>query len=95
LTLNAAGGNVFAVSLNANISTLSFSNIPASGEAYGLTLIFTADGTARTVTWPAAVKWPGGSAPTMTSTNGKRDIFVLFTHDAGTTWFAFKSGQNL
>lgn len=94
LTLNCTVGNVFAVSLNANINTLTFSNVPSSGTAYGLTLSFTADGTARTVTWGSAVKWPGGTAPTLTSTNAKVDTFVLTTWDGGTTWYAFIAGQN-
>ena len=94
LTIDCSAGNVFAVSLNANITTLSFSNVPASGTAYGLTLAFTADGTARTVTWGASVKWPGGTAPTLTSTSGKVDTFVLTTWDGGTTWYAFTGGQN-
>jgi len=94
LALNCALGNVFHVSLNAAITSLTFSNIPSSGTAYGLTLAFTADGTARAVTWPAAVKWSGGTAPTLTSTNAKVDIFVLTTWDGGTTWFAMIGGQN-
>lgn len=94
LTLDCSTGNVFAVSLNANITTLSFSNVPSTGTAYGLTLALTADGTARTITWGSAVKWPGGTAPTMTSTSGKVDTFVLTTWDGGTTWYAFTGGQN-
>lgn len=94
LTLDCSVGNVFAVSLNASVTTLSFSNVPSSGTAYSLTLAFTADGTARTVTWGASVKWPGGTAPTLTSTNAKVDTFVLTTYDGGTTWFAFIAGQN-
>lgn len=94
LTLNCSLGNVFAVSLNANITTLSFTNVPASGTAFGLTLMLTADGTARTITWGSAVKWSGGTAPTLTSTNAKVDVFVLVTHDGGTTWYAMIGGQN-
>lgn len=95
LTLDCSVGNVFAVSLNANITTLSFTNVPSTGTAFGLTLMLTADGTARTITWGSAVKWSGGTAPTLTSTNAKVDVFVLVTHDGGTNWYAFTSGQNL
>lgn len=95
LTVNCSNGNVFAVSLNANITTLSFSNVPASGTAYAVTLAFTADGTARTITWGTSVKWAGGTAPTLTSTSGKVDVFVLTTWDGGTTWYAFTGGQSL
>jgi len=94
LALNCALGNVFHVSLNAAITSITFSNIPTTGTAYGLTLAFTADGTARAVTWPAAVKWPAGTAPTLTSTSAKIDIFVLTTWDGGTTWYAMIGGQN-
>jgi hypothetical protein len=94
LTLNCSLGNVFAVSLNAAITTLTISNIPTTGNAFGITLAFVCDGTARAVTWPAAVKWAGGTAPTLTSTNAKVDIFVLTTWDGGTTWYAMTGGQN-
>ena len=93
LTLDCSLGNVFHVSLDAAITSITFSNIPAG--AYGLTLAFTADGTARAVTWPAAVKWSGGTAPTLTSTSDKVDIFVLNVWDGtGTTWYAMVGGQN-
>lgn len=94
LTLNLENGNVFGVSLNANITTLTIQNPSASGTACSFTLALTADGTLRTVTWGASVKWAGGVAPTLTSTNGKVDIFVFTTWDAGTTWYAFTAGQN-
>lgn len=94
LTLDCSVSNVFAVSLNANISTLTLSNVPSTGNAFALTLSLVANGTAYTVTWPASVKWPGGTAPTLTSANGKVDTFVLTTWDGGTTWYAFTAGQN-
>lgn len=94
LILDCSVGNVFSVSLNANITTLTFSNVPSSGTSYSLTLSFTADGTPRTITWGASVKWPNGTAPTLTSTNGKVDTFILYTFNAGVTWFAFTAGQN-
>lgn len=94
LTLNLENGNVFGVALNANVTTLTIQNPSASGTACSFTLAFTADGTLRTVTWGASVKWAGGVAPTLTSTNGKVDIFVFTTWDAGTTWYAFTAGQN-
>lgn len=95
LTLDCSTGNVFAVALNANVTTLTFSNVPTTtGTAYALSLALTANGTAYTVTWPASVKWPAGTAPTLTSTNGKVDTLVLATYDGGTTWYAFVAGQN-
>jgi len=94
LTLNLSTATLFYVSLNANVTSLTFSNPPASPKAYSFALQFVADGTLRTIAWPAAVKWAGGTAPTMTSTSGKIDTFSFLTHDGGTTWFGFISGQN-
>jgi hypothetical protein len=93
LTLDLASSTFFKVSLNAAITTLTISNAPASAAA-AFTLEFTADGTARAVTWPASVKWPAGTAPTLTSTSGKTDTFVFYTTDSGATWRAFVTGQN-
>jgi hypothetical protein len=93
LTLNLANSNIFNVALNANVTTLSITNVTASA-AVSFTLILTADGTPRTITWPGSILWPGGTAPTLTSTNGKRDMIVFVTTDTGTTWLATVAGQN-
>ena len=94
LTLNIENGNVFRVSRNANISTVTISNPAATGNACSFTLIFDANGTSYTITWPAAVKWPGGTAPTITTTASRSDVFVFYTNNAGTTWYAMTAAQN-
>lgn len=94
LTLNLETSNIFTVSLNAAITTITITNVPASGSGASFTLIFTADGTARAVTWPSSIKWAGGTAPTLTSTSGKVDSFAFFTSDGGTTWQGYIGGQN-
>jgi hypothetical protein len=94
LTLNLNNGNVFDVSLNANITTLTIQNPPTTGTSFSFILQLTADGTPRSVNWGSAVKWPSGTAPTLTSTSGKVDTFVFLTDDGGTTYFAFTAGQN-
>ncbi len=94
LTLNIENGNVFRVSRNANISTLTISNPSGTGNACSFTLIFDANGTSYTVTYPAAVKWPSGTAPTITTTASRSDMFVFYTNNAGTTWYAMVAGQN-
>jgi hypothetical protein len=94
LTLDLSTANIFAVSLNSAISTLTITNPPASGTGGSFTGIFTADGTARSVSWGSAIKWAGGTAPTITSTSGKRDVYSFFTNDGGTTWLGFTAGQN-
>ena len=95
ITLDLNAATVFNVTLNANITTVTLQNVQTTGRSSSFVLVFTGDGTARSVTWPASFYWPSGTAPTITSTAGKDDVFVFFTTDGGTTWMAFISGQNL
>jgi hypothetical protein len=94
LTLDLSTAGVFYVSLNADITSLTISNVQNVGSS-AFTLIFTADGTPRAVAWGASVLWPSGNAPSLTSTNGKKDVFSLITLDSGTNWYGFVGGQNL
>lgn len=95
LTLNLANGNVFNVALTASITTLTISSPPAPNNAGSFVLIFTADGTPRAVSWGASVSWPGGTAPTLTSTNGKKDVFGFISLNTGSNWYGFIGGQNI
>ena len=95
LTLDLSTAQMFTVSLNANITTFTITNTPATANrSIGFTLIFTADGTARTVTWGAAVKWANNDPPTLTSTNAKKDILSFVSPDGGTTFYGFIGGLN-
>jgi hypothetical protein len=80
LDIDCSAGNYFTKTINAN-STFTFSNAPAS-RSYAFALELTH--TSGTVTWPAAVKWPKDTAPTLTT--GKTHIFIFVTDDSGTRW---------
>jgi hypothetical protein len=92
LTIDLSMGGVFYTTLNADVNTFTVTNTPAGSATF--TLVFTADGTARSVTWGASVLWSGGTPPTLTSTNGKKDIFSFMTLNGGTNWHGFTGGQN-
>jgi len=93
-TIDLEDGNVHNVTLTANC-TFTFSNPPASGTSGTFTLFLNQDGTgSRTATWPASVKWAGGTAPTLTTTASRTDILVFTTIDAGTIWYGAVSGQD-
>lgn len=94
LTLNIENGNVFRTTRDANITTLTVSNPAATGNACSFTLIFDANGTGYTIAWPTSFKWPGGTAPTITTTSGRSDMFVFYTNNGGTTWYAMTASQN-
>lgn len=81
LDIDLATGNYFTKTINAN-STFTFSNPPASGTVGTFTLELTH--TSGTVTWPASVKFPLDTAPTLTE--GKTHLFVFVTDDGGTRY---------
>lgn len=82
LTIDWSAASAQKVTLNGNC-TFTFSN-GVTGGAYVLKLVQDATGS-RTATWPAAVKWSGGTAPTLTTTAGQVDL-INFYYD-GTDWF--------
>lgn len=83
-------GNFFSKTISAN-TTFTFSNPPASGTAFGFVFELTVSGT-RTVTWPAAVEWAGGTAPDAPA-SGETDILCFITRDGGTNWYGFLAGD--
>lgn len=93
LTLNLSTATLFYVTLNSTTSVI-FSNPPSSPKVFSFTLQLVGNGSSYTITWPASVKWSDGIAPAITTTNGKIDTLTFMTHNGGTTWFGFVSGQN-
>ena len=95
LTLDLSLANFFTTTLNANVTTLTLSSVPASPDLSSIVLqIFFNSNTVFTITWPASFKWAGGTGPTLTCLNGKYDTFSFLTYDGGTTWFAYTIEQN-
>lgn len=88
-TLDLSTGNVFSDAPAAN-ATYVFSNPPTTGTAYGFTLKVTPSATV-TLTWPASVDWPSGTAPTAPA-SGSTSVFVFYTQDGGTIYYGFLAG---
>ena len=93
-TVDCEAGNTFGHTLTEN-TTFTFSNPPASGIAYTMSIEIIQDAGASgfTVTWPTSVDFPAATAPTLTDTASAVDVFVFSTHDGGTTWYGFTAGQ--
>jgi len=68
-------GNKFKFTFGAQNETFTFT-APTNPCTLMLTLIQDASGS-RTITWPATVKWPGGTAATLTTTANARDKVAL------------------
>jgi hypothetical protein len=95
LTINIASASVFSVNLTSNITTLTLTNVESVNYTSSFVLVLTADGNARSITWPNTFRFPANVAPTITVTNNKIDVVTAFTYDAGSNWLAFTTGQNL
>lgn len=93
LSIDLSLGTTFEVTMNASVTSFQISNTPTNA-AGSFNLILTGDGTSRAFAWGSAVTWSGGSPPTLTATNGKKDIFSFITLNNGTNWYAFVGGQN-
>jgi hypothetical protein len=65
------------------ITTWTFSNPVTSPNACGFILEL-GNGGSATQTWPSAVRWPGGTAPTLTAAG--TDLLVFITDDGGLNW---------
>lgn len=88
VNIDCSLGDYFTLSLNANVTSITFSNLPASGHGVSLMIHITQDSTPRTVAWPASFKWAGGSAGAVSTGSGAKDVLAITTFDAGTAWSA-------
>ena len=84
-TIDFDTGNVQFIDLTGNV-TFTLSN-PVSGFAYNLVLKQDATGS-RTATWPAAVKWPGGTAPTLSTAANAIDVITLIYNGLDSEYYA-------
>ncbi len=80
-------GNKFKFTFGAQNDTFTFT---APSNPCSLTLVLIQDGTgSRTATWPANVKWAGGSAPTLSTGANAIDI-ISFYYD-GSSFYGVAS----
>ena len=75
---NYATGYIFSATISA-ATTISLTNVPATGTA--MLMLRLTNGGSATVTWPSGIKWPGGTAPTLTASG--LDEVVLMRTNAG------------
>jgi len=95
VTVDCDEGNSFTLTTSGNTTfTFDYSGVNlTTDDAYGFSLRVTAGGT-HTLSWPASVDWPGGTAPDAPA-SGETDVFVFYTVDGGTNWYGFQAGDAL
>jgi alpha-tubulin suppressor-like RCC1 family protein len=84
-SINLSDGNVIYFTQNVD-TTVSFANTGTSNI-----VSFIRPGANYTLTWPSAINWDGGSAPTLNTTSGENEVFTLLTRDEGVTWYGWES----
>ena len=89
VTLDLAQGNFFEFTLTENVTGWTFSNLASSGTASSWIIKITQHASsAKTVAYPAAIKWAGGTDHVMSTATGSIDIVSMFTIDGGTSIYA-------
>ena len=89
--IDLSTGNYFTKTIT-GATTLTVSNVPASGTVASFIFNLT-NGGAGAITWWSGMKWAGGVAPTLTVTG--RDALGFYTHDGGTTWTGLVLGKDV
>jgi hypothetical protein len=84
MALDWNNGQKQRATLTGNVTTLNITDLDAGGAA-SFILILIQDVTGnRTVAWPAAVLWPGGTAPTL---GGPDEVDLVAFYWDGTNYY--------
>lgn len=95
-TLDLSTANIFTVTLTAASTALAFSNAPAVGVAFSITLIVKQDATGnRALTYPASCRFTDGVTPILTTVANRTDVITFFTVDGGATFLGGHALANL
>lgn len=91
ITASPLDGNVQAVMLGATGRTFTWGTAHKKGEVTYL-MVQQDTGGSRTITTWTGIKWPGNTAPTLSTGAGKTDLFAFL--DNGVTWSGWTVGLN-
>lgn len=87
VNIDCSLGDYFTLALTANVTSITFSNLPAAGKGASLAIRIQQDGTgSRTVALPASFKATGGSDTDVASAANAYTLLTLTTFDQGTRW---------
>ncbi|WEN13708.1 hypothetical protein PY254_10670 [Rhodanobacter sp. AS-Z3] len=94
VNIDCSLGDYFTLAHTANVTSLTFSNLPAAGMARTLMVRIKQDGTGgRTFAMPASFKAITGSDTAVQSAANAYTILAITTFDQGTRWeYSMKAG---
>jgi hypothetical protein len=86
---------IFRINLNANITTFNLTGTLSSlvGNQYEAIVRYNGG---STISWNANMKWTAATAPTLTGTSGKIDVFTFVVASTdGTNYYLVNTGIKL
>lgn len=87
VNIDCKGGDFRTLLLDANVTSITFSNLPAAGEGRSLAIRIKQDATGgRTVALPSSFKKLGNSDTAVQSAANAITVLTLMTFDQGTRW---------
>ena len=94
VAIDCSLGNYFTLSLTANVTSITFSNVPATGYAQSIMIRMQQDTTgSRTVALPSSFDAIDGSDTAVQSTASAYTVIAATTFDQGTRWeYSMKAG---
>lgn len=94
VNVDYALGDYFTLALTANVTSITFSNLPGSGKGASLAIRLQQDGTgSRTIALPASFKAITGSDTAVQSAANAYTVLMITTFDNGTRWeYSMKEG---
>lgn len=89
VNIDCSLGDYFTLALSANVTSITFSNLPASGKAQTIMVKTTQNASAaKTVAFPSSFKWAGGTTGVISTGLSAVDLLAITSFDQGTTWNA-------
>ena len=94
VALDCAANNMHIVTGHADGTAITFTVANVTNNQTFLVSILQGAVVSTIAAWFATIRWVNGSAPTLTATVNKRDVFV-FIRTGADTYDGFIAGQNL
>lgn len=94
VNIDCSKGDYFTLSLTANVTSITFSNVPASGRGQSIMIRVQQDATgSRTVALPTSFKAIAGSDTAIQAAANAYTIIAATTFDQGARWeYSMKAG---
>lgn len=88
VNIDCSLGDYFTLTLTANVTSITFSNLPGSGKGASKWVEIVQGSGPYTVAFPSSFKWAGGTLGVVSTVNATVDELAITTVNNGTAWKA-------